>query len=547
MVVEVLLVENAKKFNVVYRCTIIVWMTFKFIWQISFFHMRHIIWDERTRDKWNKMLAKQAKEYSETAVKLGGVLIKVGQFLSTRADFMPEAFIKELTGLVDRVPASSFSYAKTLMEKEWGGDIYNHLLEIDETPVASASIGQVYKGKLKDGKEVAIKVQRYRVRDIFHMDFKALKIVFWMIRIFTNFGKKADLNALYRELIYVMDRELDFEQELTFGNYFKERYKSNKVIYIPEYVDYLCTKEVLVMEWIEGAKITDLSYMNRHSINIQHTAKALFDFYMDQFLHDGNFHADPHAGNLLIRQDGTIVVIDFGMIGDVKKQDTRYFKQIIQGLIMDDYDKVINTLDEMNFVLPNANRESLKKMIKEAIEMYQNGAFTQMDAHTMEMIKDDFRLFIKEQPIQLSADYAYLGRALSIVSGLLISIYPDVDIEKWAKPKVKEWIGGKGFTDSIYKQVAKDAAKPLLSFPKAMLGWLENGERDRQWQKEKQQVKLLHHFYILVELFSFILVMGGIYAAIDVNETLGYLITGGFSIVFVILLFKHYRMIRNYN
>ncbi|WP_430790089.1 ABC1 kinase family protein [Virgibacillus flavescens] len=539
--------ENAKKFNVLYRCTVIVWMVFKFICQITFFHVRHHIWDERTKLKWNEMIAKQAREYSETAVKLGGVLIKVGQFLSTRADFMPEVFINELTGLVDRVPASSFTYARTLMEKEWDGDIYNHLQEIEETPVASASIGQVYKGKLMNGKEVAIKVQRYRVHDIFHMDFKAMKLVFWMIRILTNFGKKADLNALYRELIYVMDRELDFEQELAFGNYFKERYKSNPSIHIPGYINALCTKEVLVMEWIEGAKITDLAYMNKHNINVQQSAKTLFDFYLDQFLHDGNFHADPHAGNILVQQDGTIVIIDFGMVGDVKKQDTRYFKQIIQSLITNDYDKVVQVLDEMNFVLPNADREKLKRMIIQAIEMYQNGAFTKMDAHTMDMIKDDIRIFVKEQPIQLSADYAYLGRALSIVFGLLISIYPEVDIEKWAKPKVKEWIGGKGFTDSIYKQVAKDATKPILSFPKAMLGWLENGERDRAWQREKQQTKLMHHFYIFIEMLSFILLMGGIYAGIYVNEVNGFVVTGIFSVILGILLIKHYRMIRYRN
>ncbi|WP_227001850.1 ABC1 kinase family protein [Virgibacillus necropolis] len=507
--------------------------------------MRHHIWDEQTRRKWNALVKKLAREYRNTAVKLGGVLIKVGQFLSTRADFMPDAFIQELAGLVDRVPPSSFSYAKSLMEKEWGGDINDHLLELNEEPVASASIGQVYKATLKNGKEVAVKVQRYRVRDIFHMDFKALKLVFWMIKLFTSFGKKADLNSLYRELIVVMDRELDFEQELAYGNYFKERFKTNEAIYIPGYIESLCTKEVLVMEWMDGAKITDLSYMNKHNIDIQQTAKTLFNFYLDQFLNDGNFHADPHAGNILIQSDGTIVIIDFGMIGEVKKQDTHYFKQFIQGLIMDDYDKVVQTLDDMNFVLPNADRTKLKKMIKQTIEMYQNGSFIHMNTHTMETIKEDIRLFVKDQPIQLSADYAYLGRAISIVFGLLVSLYPDVDIEKWAKPKVKQWIGGKSFTDSIYVQVAKDSAKPILSFPKAMLKWLENGEKDREWEKEKQQNKLMHHFYILVELFSFSLMVGGIYSGLYVDKVIGYLLTGVFSITLVILLIKHFRMIRS--
>lgn len=537
--------DNGKKYNVIYRCRVIVWMTLKFICQISFFHLTHRIWDERTRQKWNRLLIKQAKHYRKTAVELGGVLIKVGQFLSTRADFMPEVFIRELSGLVDRVSPSSFAYASSLMEKEWGEDIYNHLAELHEKPIAAASIGQVYKAKLKNGKVVAIKVQRYRVHDIFHMDFKVMKFVFWMVKIFTNFGKKADLTALYRELIYVMDRELDFGQELAYGKYFKERYKDNTSIYIPEYMEQLCTRKVLVMEWMEGEKITDLAFMNKHGINVKQTTKNLFDFYLDQFLNQGNFHADPHAGNILIRQDGMIVIIDFGMVGRIRKQDTHYFKQIIQGLIMDDYDKVVQTLDDMNFLLPNADRGKLKKMIKQTIKMYQSGNYTRMDTQTMDMIKEDIKTLISDQPIQLSADYAYLGRAIAIVFGLLISLYPDVNIEKWARPKIKQWYGGKGITDSVYLQVAKDAAKPLLSFPKAMLGWLESGEKDRQWEKEKLQAQLYHHFYVFTEIFSFILILVGLTLAILTDLPLvGYIVTGFFSVSLVILLIKHYRMIR---
>ncbi|ASK64319.1 ABC transporter [Virgibacillus phasianinus] len=531
------------KYNVVYRCAVIVWMILKYICQIYFFHIRHHVWDERTRQKWNALLRKQAKDYSEKAVRLEGVLIKVGQFLGTRADFMPDAFIQELRGLVDRVSPSSFSYAKSAMEKAWGEDVDKHLTELQDKPIAAASIGQVYRAKLKDGTTVAIKVQRYRVREIFHMDFKAMKLVFWMIKVFTNFGKKADLNALYRELIYVMDRELDFGQELAFGKYFKNRYKHNTSVYIPGYFEQLCTEEVLVMEWVDGAKITNLSYMHKHRINVMQTAKTLFEFYLDQFLHPGNFHADPHAGNVLIQQDGTIVIIDFGMIGEIHKQDIHYFKQLIQGLIIDDYDQVVETLDDMNFVLPNANRGKLKKMIKETIEMYRNGSFSHLDTHTMDTIKDDIRIFINDQPIQISADYAYLGRAVSIVFGLLISLYPDVDIEKWARPIIKEWLGGKGFTDSIYKQIAKDAAKPILSFPKAMLNWLENGEKNRQWEKEKQYAQLLHHFYILVEVINFILILGSVFAGFYLYGVTGYIMTGVFTITLVITLMKHYQMI----
>ncbi|WP_425445485.1 ABC1 kinase family protein [Virgibacillus ndiopensis] len=544
------MVRSSLKYNVFYRCTVIVWMVVKFILQQYFFHMWHRIWDEQTYQKWNALLKKQAREYRENAIKLGGVLIKVGQFLSTRTDFMPDVFIKELAGLVDRVPAIPYSYAKASIESEWNSTLQENLMEIDESPIAAASIGQVYKAKLTDGTVVAIKVQRYRIDDIFHMDFKALKIVFWLISVFTGFGKKANLDELYRELIYVMERELDFEKELGFGKYFKERYQEYETIHIPNYYEELCTKKVLVMEWIEGAKITNINYMNRHNINIKQTAKTLFDFYLDQFLNSGYFHADPHAGNILIQSDGRIAVIDFGMMGEVRKQDTQYFKRLIQGLIMDDYEKIINTLDEMNFVLPNANRDRLKKMIKQTVEMYENGSFKQMDSHTIEQVKEDIREFIKEQPIQLSADYAYLGRAASIVFGVLIEIYPDIDFGKWAKPKITEWFGG-SIVGSIYKQFTKETLQPILSYPKAMLNWLESGEENRKWEKEKQQKQQLHHFYLLLEILTFTLIIGGISLFVYATsmglvflKIIGEAAVCILSLTIIIIFLKHYRMIR---
>src|SRR5699024_10830634 len=444
------------------------------------------------------------------AVHLGGVLIKVGQFLSTRTDFMPDIFIRELSGLVDRVAPGSFIYAKTLMENEWNSPMDAHLSEISESPIASASIGEVYYAKLKNGSEVAIKVQRKRVQEIFHKDFKALKMVFWLISVLTTFGKKSDLKALYRELIYVMDRELDFEQELNYATYFKERYDGYEGIRIPEYYDDLCTNKVLVMEWIAGAKVTDTKFFVKNHIDPEMVAKRLFDVYIDQFLSPGNFHADPHAGNLFVQSDGTVVILDFGMIGVIRKQDVQYFKRLVRGLFTEDYDTVLIALEEMDFVLPNANHDTIKKMLKQTVELYKNGTFDITDAHVMNQIKEDIRIFVKEQPIQLSADYAYLGRAISIIYGILIALYPKMDIKEWAQPKIKELLGGKNIAYTIYKEVVKETIRPVLSLPQATLDWLESDRERLKWEKEKTHMTFKHHFYLLMEGFSFIIGMIGI-------------------------------------
>ena len=547
------MVNKRLRYNLGYRCTVMVWMTLKFITQIYVFHFKNRIWDDRTVAKWNRLVTKMATEYREKAGKLGGVLIKVGQFLSTRTDFMPDAFIKELSELVDRVPAMPYSYARSILEEEWGTSIYDVVEEIQTPSIASASIGEVYRATLKDGKTVvAIKVQRHRISDVFHKDFKALRIVFWLIETLTTFGKKADLPSLYRELVTVMNRELNFEQELSNALYFQERFKDNTSIHIPFYVEELCTRKILVMEWIEGAKITDLSFMNQHQIDPQRIAKTVFDFYLEQFLQSGKFHADPHAGNILIRTDGTVVIIDFGMIGEVRKQDSHYFKQLIHSIIVDDYDKVIQTLDEMNFILPNADRKKLKRIIRETVEMYQTGTVNMQDTHIIEQLKEDIRLILHEQPIQLSAEYAYLGRAISIVIGILIAIYPEVDLQKWATPKFKQWFGGKRFAESMYTDYVKDTIKPILSYPQAVLNWLENGEKQKQWEKQKQQRQQKHHYFIILEVLNvtFLLVtLGcmsvGFYVGLQLMALIGLVSASVFAVMLIIVIRKHYKMIQS--
>ncbi|WP_449355012.1 ABC1 kinase family protein [Virgibacillus natechei] len=493
-----------------------------------------------------------AKEYRVKAVRLGGVLVKVGQFLTTRTDIMPDVFIKELSGLVDQVSPMTFDYAKSLMEEEWQASIDERLLEINESSVASASIGEVYQGKLKDGTDVAVKVQRYRIQEIFRKDFIALRMVFWIISVFTSFGKNTDMKALYYEIVRVMDRELDFEQELEYGKYFRERYQNFDNVIIPGFYEDLSTSRVLVIDWVDGAKITDLEYIKAHNISVEETAKTLFDFYIDQFLNPGNFHADPHSGNILMQQDGTIAIIDFGMVGELRKQDTHNFKMLVQGFIIDDYDIVIEALEEMNFLLPHANKKQIKKTLKQAVEMYESGSLKDMDAEAMTKIKDEIVHFVKEEPIQLPADYAYYGRAVSIVIGILFTVYPDMDIEEWAKPKIKQWFGTRNILESIYKQKAKDLAKPILSMPNALLSFLESGEKDRQWDKEKHHMQLKHHFYLLLEVISFIMILVGIGLAVYTHYfssttilVIAIVLIALFTSLTSILLFKHFRMIRS--
>src|SRR5699024_8975397 len=247
-------------------------------------------------------------------------------------------------------------------------------------------------------------------------------------------------------------------------------------IHIPHYYDALSTEKVLVMEWMNGHKITDTAFLQRHRIDVEKTSKTIFDFYIDQFLNPGKFHADPHAGNILIDKHGTIIVLDFGMVGEIKRKDTEDFKLLVQGFIIDNYEIVIEALDRMDFILENANKEKLKKVLGDTVEMYQNQSFKELDSHVLSQILDEVTVIINEQPIQMPANYVYLMRAIAIIIGILFVINPKTDIVSWIKPKIKDWFGRKSIVESVVKQYGKTyVTDPILSFPRAWLNYLESG------------------------------------------------------------------------
>lgn len=531
---------------------VIIWMTFKFLWKMFWFQKLNRIWDQETERKWEVLLKDMATEYRQRAVYLGGLLIKFGQFLSSRGDLLPASFIRELEGLVDRVQPVPFSYSKEIIEEDWQQSLESSIASIEEEPVASASIGEVYKAYLHDGTPVAVKVQRYRVREIFQTDFKAMRVVFWMLNRFTIFGKKADLPSLYKEVVAVMSNELDFTMELENGNYFRKRFEDHSNVYIPEYFTEFSTGRVLVMEWVEGARITDISFLKRHNLDRERLARTLFDLCVEQFVNAGMFHADPHAGNIMVKEDGTVVILDFGMVGKVKREDVDAIRSMIEGFIMDDYDRVVDSLRDMDFLLDDADTEAMKKMMRRLLSMYLSEDMSNMDATVMNEILEDLQDFVKGQPIQLPADYAFLGRAMSMILGVLMVVYPQMDVVAWGKPVINEWMTGNQSKFGFYKNIVKETSQPLLSLPRAIIEYLEDGDREREWQRTKQQHQLLHHYYFFYAGISFVIAFVTLFLSFlmppaweQVPVWVFYTISGlGFAGTLLFSM-KHVRMIKN--
>lgn len=465
-----------------FRIFAIVKMAAVFFIQLTWFERWHRgSWTDETNRKWEALLKKQAAEYRHTALRLEGLLIKLGQFLSTRADVMPKAFLEELEDLIDRVPAVKWKEAKAVMESEWNESIETILAYIDEQPVASASIGQVYKARLHSGEDVAVKVQRPDIDRIIAVDFKAVRIVMNLAGRFTKFGKQTDLPALYREMTAIIGAELDFRSELANGLYFKQRYEQFDDVDIPAYNSDVSTKRVLVMEWIEGARITDLDFLEQNGIDRHTLAIRLTNTFLEQLLQEGKFHADPHPGNILVKSDGTIVLIDFGMIGTLPATDAIYIRTMIEGILTEDYTKVVDGLEGLQFLLPRADKERLKRAIRAMVTAYTSHSFTRMNDLAAQQLLEEIQLIVKQEPVQLPAGFAFLGRAVSTFIGLLHILDPDIDLMEVGRKPVMDWLG-KHAGHMTPQTLLLQSLRLLLSIPQKLSTTLDEPGRLREQQ-----------------------------------------------------------------
>lgn len=484
-----------------YRMFIIITMAVKFFLQVTFFRKRHRKrWTSRTNEKWEALLKRQAAEYRQTALRLEGLLIKLGQFLSTRADIMPQAFIEELEDLIDRVPSVPWEAAKAVMDKEWNKPYDSILDEISEEPVASASIGQVYKGRLPNGATVAVKVQRPGIERIISTDFKAIRIVMWLADLFTPFGKQTDLPALYKEMETTISQELDFSKELQNGFYFRKRYELFDKISVPFYYEEYSTKKVLVMEWVEGARITDLKFLEQNSINRRDLAARLVELFLEQLLQEGRFHADPHPGNILVQKDGTIILIDFGMVGEIQKKDAVHIRRLVEGIVLEDYDQVLSVLESLRFLLPGADHAQLKTIIQALVDNYTEKNFASPDDFVVQKLLADLEKIVKEQPIQLPSEFAFFGRAASTFVGILYILDPDIDLLEVGKPLIFKWLQenpepGPASGQPAFQWLIR-SFRPLLSVPRQIQQTLDEPRKYREWRQDFEKHRLQHDFLL---------------------------------------------------
>lgn len=453
----------------------------------------------------DKLWERIGKEFKDTLFELNGVLIKVGQLLSIREDLLPKGFISQIQDLVDHVPPSPWDQIQSVLEREWGTSISSIVMDIDKEAVASASIGEVYKARLLDGTQVAIKVQRPEIPILVKTDFRTLSIIIWFARHFAPMPKGfLDFKMLYRELKQVIEQELDFSKEMSTAISFKHRFKDHSNVKIPAMYPDHCTDKVLVMEWVDGVRLNDKEAINVYGLDGQKLAQHLFRLFLPQWLEPGIFHADPHAGNILLQPDGSFVLLDFGMIGEISKRDSAHFQDLLEGVLLKNFRKASEALAHLGFLLPNASPKTIEPVLKEFVTLDME-QFKKMD---MISVKKEINDMVKSLPVQVPTRFIFLGRSFATIEGLVHTLSPDEETLDVVKPAFLDWVkdGNTNKWELLMKWVG---AQPVFQTVQKVRQLLDVPERALEQKNRQQLNEFQFNLFESQKKQAFILLLAG--------------------------------------
>ncbi|MEH7111493.1 AarF/UbiB family protein [Neobacillus niacini] len=497
--------------NKLVRMAKVLSMAFVIFLQIYWFKIRR-----KPQAEWDILWGKIGERYRKTLFELEGLLIKVGQILSTRADLLPKAFISQIEDLTDNVPPSNWSEIEGILAAEWGQSLQQQFLSIEKTAIASASIGDVYKGVLHDGTEVAIKVKRPYIDTIVQTDFRVLAIIIWFADHLVPIPKGfINFNVLFKELKDVIERELDYSKELDNILFFRERFKDMDVVQIPSVYSELSTSNVLVMEWVDGTRITDFESIE--NTTRKELAQQLMKVFLPQWLEPGRFHADPHPGNILVSKEGKIILLDFGMIGEITKKDAAHFQKLIESFLSKDYSQAVASLAQLGFLLPDAETRTIEKLLAE-LASFQPEQLKEMDLLALKIEMNDM---IQALPIQVPTRFVFLGRSFVTIEGIIRNLAPEEELLDLGKPVFMEWLNkqGKNKWSWVWQWIQSQPAFKLihsvtefLDAPQKLAD-LREIEQRRQFQftiYENNKKRLF-----LVTLLGMIGIVAGIYTSDD--------------------------------
>jgi predicted unusual protein kinase regulating ubiquinone biosynthesis (AarF/ABC1/UbiB family) len=390
------------------------------------------VWWDSKRGVVVKNDRRRAIHLRELLTKLGPAYIKIGQALSTRPDLVPPMYLEELTKLQDKLPPFANELAYQFIEEELGHRPEEVYAELSPHPIAAASLGQVYKGKLKTGEEVAVKVQRPDLREKITIDLYILRrVAAWAQK---NFKRvRSDLVGILDELGDRIFEEMDYIHEGQNAEKFFQLYGHIKDIYIPKIYWKYTNRRVLTMEWITGKKLTQIEELSAEGIDARYLVEVGVQCSLRQLLEHGFFHADPHPGNLLATTDGKLAYLDFGMMSEIQPPQRYGLIEAIVHVVNRDFEGLAKDYVKLDFLSPETDLTPIIPAFARVFADAQGASVADLNIKT---ITDELSALMYEYPFRVPPYYALIIRSLVTLEGIAIYIDPNFKVLSEAYPYV---------------------------------------------------------------------------------------------------------------
>ncbi len=481
---------------------------------------------QRTR---RERLRNVAVQFRALAIQMGGVMIKVGQFLSARLDVLPAEITDELAGLQDEVRPEPYEAIRQVLEAEMNTSLDARYASFQPEPLASASIGQVHRARLREDEPllsstntadgsaspippVVVKVQRPDIQAIVDTDLSALRVVSGWVNYYPPIRKRANVPALLAEFSRSLYEEMDYLTEGSHAETFAANFASRTNICVPRVFWSHTTRRVLTLEEIDAIKITDYARIEAAGISRARVATRLFDTYLKQIFEDRFFHADPHPGNLFVlptgienaadsqdERDWRLVFVDFGMTGTITPNQLTALREILIAVGTRDIPRLVRAYQIMGVLLPGADVSLLEKATQAAFERFWGKSTTEMVSlghQEAVAFAKEFGDLLYELPFQVPENLILLGRCLGILSGICSGLDPDFNVWTSVMPYARRLVEAEGSDGKrgIIVEETLNILRTLVSLPvraDALLQRIEQGRLEVQIPEVKAQFNRL--------------------------------------------------------
>lgn len=405
--------------------------TITIVWNFAWFILG-LKWDDlRGVAERNKL--RRAVQLRKILIRLGPAFIKVGQALSTRPDLIRKDFLEELVKLQDQLPPFDNALALRQIQSELGHPIKEMFSELSPAPVAAASLGQVYRGRLLTGEEVAVKVQRPNLRPILSLDLYLMRWAAGWLAPWLPLNLGHDLTLIVDEFGTKLFEEIDYLNEGRNAERFATNFRNNPNVKVPAIYWRYTTTRVLTLEWLNGFKLTDTQSIIAAGLDPQEIIQIAVTTGLQQLLEYGFFHADPHPGNLFAMPDGRMGYIDFGMMDQLSETTKETLVDAVVHLINKDYTDLAGDYVKLGFLTPDTDI----RPIVPALEALLGDAINRnVGDFNFKTITDEFSKLMYEFPFRVPAKFALIIRSLVTQEGIALSLNPNFKIVEVAYPYV---------------------------------------------------------------------------------------------------------------